>query len=96
MLIGLALVFGIAVGMALHFAMPDRPTRGVALAPAISASVAVVVYTALTWLGLAEDNPWLWVASLAAPILVTGAVVAGLSAARRAHDARERVRLKIA
>ncbi|WP_100811259.1 MULTISPECIES: hypothetical protein [unclassified Microbacterium] len=95
MLIVLALVAAVAIGMALHFALPLRSTRGVALGPLLDAAIAAVIYTSLTWLGLAESNPWLWVASIAIPAVVTGVVLAVVSRARAAHDERERIRLKL-
>lgn len=96
MLIGLALVAAVAIGMALHFTLPLRSTRGVALGPLLDAAIAAVIYTSLTWRGLAESNPWLWVASILIPAAVTGVVLFVVSRARAAHDERERVRLKIA
>ncbi|MDO8382056.1 hypothetical protein [Microbacterium sp.] len=95
MLIVLALVAAVAIGLALHFALPLRPTRGVALAPLLETAIAAVIYTSLTWLGLAESNPWLWVGSILIPAAVTGAVILVVSRARAAHDERERVRLKL-
>jgi len=94
-LILLALIFAAAVGIAVHFATPNRAERGVALAPLVATAVAAVLYTSLTWLGFAEDNVWLWVISLLVPILVTGVFVRMLSQARARHDARERARLRI-
>ncbi len=95
MLIVLALVAAVAIGMALHFALPLRSTRGVALGPLLDAATAAVIYTSLTWLGLTESNPWLWVASILIPAVVTGVVLAVVSRARAAHDERERIRLKL-
>ena len=95
MLIVLALVAAVAIGMALHFALPLRSTRGVAFAPLLEAAIAAVIYTSFTWLGLAESNPWLWVASIAIPAAVTGIVLVVVSRARASHDERERVRLKL-
>ena len=95
MLIVLTLVAAVAIGMALHFALPLRSTRSVALGPLLEAAIAAALYTSLTWLGLAESNPWLWVASIAIPAVVTGIVLALVSRARAAHDERERVRLKL-
>lgn len=95
MLIVLALVAAAAIGLALHFALPLRDTRGVALAPLLEAATAALIYTSLTWLGLAEDNPWLWVASIAIPAVVTAVVVFVVSRARAARDDRERIRLKL-
>jgi predicted small integral membrane protein len=95
MLIVLALVAATAIGMALHFALPLRSTRGVALGPLLDAALAAAIYTSLTWLGLAETNPWLWVASIAVPAVVTGVVLVVLARTRSTHDERERRRLKI-
>jgi predicted small integral membrane protein len=95
MLIVLALVAAVAIGMALHFALPLRSTRGVALGPLLDAAIAAAIYTSLTWLGVAESNPWLWAASIVVPAVVTGVVLVVLSRARAAHDERERVRLKL-
>lgn len=94
MLITLALIFGAVIGVVLHFALPDRETRGAALAPMVAALVAGAVWLLCTWLGLA-DTGWIWLAALAAPIIVTWPLTFGLSRARLAHDARERVRLKL-
>jgi predicted small integral membrane protein len=95
MLIVLALVAAVAIGMALHFVLPLRPTRGVALGPLLDAAIAAAIYTSLTWLGVAESNPWLWAASILVPAVVTGVVLVVLSRARAAHDERERIRLKL-
>lgn len=94
MLILLALIAGCVVGLAVHFTLPHRETRGAALAPAAGTVVAGLVWTALTWAGLSETNPWLWLASFAAPLIVWPGVLA-LTRHRRAKDAAERVRLGI-
>lgn len=91
----LALVFGAAIGAALHFALPQRPLRGVALAPVLGTVVAGLAWLALTWVGVGADTPWPWLASVILPGLVTWAVVAALTAARTRHDANERARLGI-
>jgi uncharacterized membrane protein YeaQ/YmgE (transglycosylase-associated protein family) len=91
----LAFIFGGAIGLLVHYTLPGRSTRGVALAPMIGAFAGGVVWMVLTWAGLTLDNPWLWLASLAAPIVVTYPVVAILARTRSAHDARERARLRI-
>ncbi len=96
MLILFALIVGAVVGIALHLLLPHRASRGAAVAPVLATAVAGATYTALTWLGLAESNPWLWVASLLAPVVVTALVVVFFARARVAHDERERVRLRIA
>jgi hypothetical protein len=64
---------GAILGLAAHYALPQRHTRGVALVPAIGTAVAGVVWVALTWLGWAWDGGWIWVVSLVAAGLVAGA-----------------------
>ncbi len=95
MLVVLAIIFGAAEGVVVHFAASHRELRGPVLAPAIAAVLGGAVWLAMTWLGFA-DSGWIWLASLAVPIAVTWPVVLVLSRQRLAHDARERVRLGIA
>jgi peptidoglycan/LPS O-acetylase OafA/YrhL len=91
----LGILIGALVGLAVHYVLRDRRTRGVALAPIIGAAVAAVVWTALTWAGLGIDNPLLWLAALAVPAIVTVPAILVLSAARARRDALERERLQI-
>lgn len=91
----LGLIIAAVVGVAVHFALPGAPLRGLALAPLVAAATGAVVWTALTWAGLAADNPWLWLAALVAPAVVTVPVVLGLTAARTRHDAEVRRRERI-
>lgn len=91
----LAIIFAAAVGTGLHFLIPRRATRGVALAPILAAAVGAVAWTALTWAGLGPDNPWIWVISVIAPVVVTVPIVTVLSTYRARHDERERARLRI-
>lgn len=95
MLILLALVFAAAAGTALHFVLPYRSTRGAALAPLTATAIAAVVYTSMTWLGLAEDNPLMWATALVIPTLLTALFIGVLSRSRDAHDTRERARLHL-
>jgi len=92
----LALIVGAAIGIAAHFTVAGRDTRGSVLAPMIGAVVGGAVWMALTWAGLGIDSPWIWVASFAAPAVVVLPTLILLTRARRAHDERERARLKIA
>ncbi len=96
MQIVIALVFGAAVGGLLHFLQAGRALRGVALAPILGAFTGGVVWLALTWAGQTTLDPWLWLISLAAPLVVVPLALAALTRARAAHDDRERVRLGIA
>ena len=92
----LAFLAGTAFGLIAHYALPGRDLRGVALAPVLGALVGGAVWMALTWAGLTTLDVWLWVASFAAPVVVVFPAVAILTRMRRAHDQRERVRLRIA
>jgi hypothetical protein len=92
----LGILIAAAIGAALHYGLPHRATRGVALAPMTAAAVGAVVWTALTWAGLAIDNPWLWLAAVVVPAVVTAPIVLLLGAARVRSDAEERKRLGIA
>lgn len=67
-------VGGLFISIALHWALPHRETRGVALLGAIGATVTAVIWAALTWLGWPFDGGWIWVVSIAAGPLVATAV----------------------
>ena len=91
----LAFLIGGVLGAAVHFLVRDAATRGVALGPVLGAFASGLAWMILTWAGLALDNPWLWVSAFVAPLVVTYPVLVLLARARTAHDARERVRLRI-
>lgn len=91
----LAFIFGAVFGLLAHYTLPGRDTRGAALAPMLGAVVGGLVWMILTWAGMKVDNGWLWVASLAAPLIVVYAAVPIITRVRNAHDARQRARLKV-
>lgn len=91
----LAFIVGAVLGVAVHFHIGARSTRGVVLAPVVGAVAAGLVWTILTWAGVGLDSVWLWLSMFLAPLAVTYPVVILLSRARLAHDQRERARLKI-
>jgi len=91
----LAFIVGAVIGAALHFLVPGRSTRGVALGPIVGAAAAGLVWMILTWAGVGLDSPWLWLSAFLAPIVVTYPVLLVLHRTRTAHDARERAQLKI-
>ncbi|MFV0319380.1 MAG: hypothetical protein ACK5IN_03240 [Microbacterium sp.] len=95
MLIVLALIFGAVIGLGAHFALPHRTLRGAALVPMVGAFAGGAVWLLFTWLSL-EATGWIWLASLAAPIVVTWATVVVTTRVRLAHDEHEAQRLKIA
>ena len=54
MYILLALVAACSIGIALHYLLPHRELRGVAVTPAIATSAAALIYTGLQWAGIAR------------------------------------------
>lgn len=95
MQIVLGILIAAAAGVALHYVLPGRDARGIVVVPILAAAVGAVVWTALTWAGVGIDNPWIWLAALAVPAIVTVPLILALTAARRRADAAERARLRI-
>ena len=95
MYILLALIAACALGIALHYLLPDRGLRGVAVTPAIATVTAAVIYTAMQWAGIGEGNVWLWVASIVGGLVVAGVWTLSLTAQRRHHDAQAKAALGI-
>ncbi|GGH49534.1 hypothetical protein [Microbacterium album] len=96
MYILLALIAAVALGVAVHFALPRRPLRGVALAPSLAGAAGAVAYGVCTWAGLGEANPWQWVISLVAAVAVSVGGTLLLTRVRAAHDEAEARRLGVA
>lgn len=94
MYILLALVAAVAVGVGVHFALPHRSARGVALAPSLAAAGGAIAYGIGTWT-LGEANGWTWIASLAAALVVgvLGTLAISRSRARRDAEAARRLGL---
>ncbi len=92
----LAFIFGTALGLIAHYALPGRDLRGEALVPVAGALTGGLVWLALTWAGMTTADPWIWLASIVVPAVVVFAGTALLTRIRRARDAREAARLKIA
>jgi uncharacterized membrane protein YeaQ/YmgE (transglycosylase-associated protein family) len=92
----LAFIFGAAIGLIAHAVLPGRDLRGSALAPIVGALVGGAVWLALTWARLTSEDVAIWAAAVLAPAAVVFAGVAILTRTRRAHDAREAARLRIA
>ncbi|HET6302130.1 hypothetical protein [Microbacterium sp.] len=92
----LGLIVGACIGVALHFVVPGRSTRGVALAPILGTFVAGLAWMLLTWAGQGVDSPWIWLAAFVAPAAVVWPTLVVLKRIRDAHDERERERLRIA
>ncbi|KQZ24459.1 MULTISPECIES: hypothetical protein [Microbacterium] len=95
MYILLALIGACVLGVAAHFLIGGRELRGVALTPAIATALSAVVYTGLQWLGVGEDNLWLWVASVLGSVVVAAALTIAIVAARTRADAENKAALGI-
>ena len=91
----IAFIIGAVIGLAVHFQLPQRSTRGVVLAPILGALSAGLAWMILTWLGVGIDTPWPWLAALIVPVVVTYPTLMLLTRSRVARDARERTRLRI-
>lgn len=91
----IALIVGAALGLGVHFQIPDRATRGVVIGPIVGALAAGLAWMILTWAGVGLDSIWLWLSMCVAPLVVTYPVIILLRRARVAHDAAERARLRI-
>lgn len=96
MLVVLALVFGAIAGAAAHYALPLRSLRGVALGPLLGSLLGAGTWTAMSWAGVGPDQGWIWLVSIAVPVVVTPTALLVLSRLRAAHDARTRTELGIA
>lgn len=91
----LAFIFGAAYGGVLHFLMPGRTSRGAGLAPVLGAFAGGLTWLVFTWAGVTPESPWIWIVSILVPVAVVPPVLVALTRARAAHDARERLRLRI-
>lgn len=95
MYILLALIAACALGIGIHFLLPHRALRGVAVVPAVATAASAIVYTGMQWAGVGEDSIWLWLASILGAVVVATAVGYGLTASRRMADAAKRSALGI-
>lgn len=95
MYILLALIAACALGVALHFLLPARDLRGVAVTPAIATAAAAAIYTILQWCGVVASDPLLWVASIGGGLALAAAATVLLTVRRTRGDAREKRALGI-
>ncbi|MDQ0644992.1 hypothetical protein [Microbacterium murale] len=95
MYIVLALVAACALGIAVHYLLPHRALRGVAVIPAIASAVAAVVYTLMQWTGIGEDNGWLWLASIGGGVVISALAGYVITSSRHRSDAEKKAALGI-
>lgn len=98
MYILLALIAACSLGVALHFLLPQRQLRGVAVTPAIATATTATtatVYTIMQWAGVVAGDVWLWVVSIGAGLALATAFTLVLTAQRTRRDALEKQALGI-
>ena len=95
MYILLALIAACSLGIGLHFVLPKRDLRGVAVTPGIATAAAAAIYTILQWSGVAETSAWLWFASLGGGLLLASLLTVAISAVRSRRDAEAKQALGI-
>ena len=95
MYILLARIAACAFGIGVHFLLPDRALRGVAVVPAVATAAAAIIYTLMQWSGVGEDSGWLWLASILGSLVVAAGAGLALTASRRRSDAAKRAALGI-
>ena len=95
MYILLALIAACAFGVVVHYLIPHRDRRGVALAPAIATAVAGAAYALGQWAGLKESNVWLWLIVLGGAVVVSAVATLILTRVRVHGDAERRAALGI-
>lgn len=95
MYILLAIIAACALGIGVHYLLPQRKLRGVAVVPGIAAAAAAIIYTVMQWSGVGQDSFWLWLASIVGAVVI--AAVAGflLTGSRRRSDTARRTALGI-
>lgn len=95
MYILLALIAACALGIAVHYLVPRRNLRGVALVPAVATAAAAVIYTVMQWAGVGEGSIWLWLASVVGAVVLSGVAGYAVTEQRRRSDAAKKAALGI-
>lgn len=81
------MVMGATIGLLARYLLPGREWVGLFLNPLAAAAASGIVWTIGAALGAAADNGWLWLASLAAALVVALLIPRVLPARREAADA---------
>ncbi|GGE85317.1 hypothetical protein [Mycetocola zhadangensis] len=87
------MLFGLAIGTAARYLVPQRDTHGIAVVPAVGGIAAGVVWLGLTWLGWAWDGGWIWVITLVASAVISTIVALALGRARATSDTKRLIAL---
>lgn len=84
----LVTVAGMFIGLCAGMWMPGRDQRGMLLVPGISTITIVVLWEALTWMGLKYDNTLIWVLSFGITIAVSFGSTLYLNDSRKLAEAQ--------
>jgi len=91
----LALIAACALGIAVHYLLPRRTLRGVALVPAVSTAAAAIIYTVMQWSGVGAESIWLWLTSILGAVVISAVAGYVLTTARVRSDAETKAALGI-
>lgn len=91
----IALILGAVIGIAAHFQVHHRETRGAAVIPMLGTVSAGIAWLALTWAGIGIDSPWPSLSAVIVPAAVCWPAALALTKIRLARDAREKTALGI-
>lgn len=81
-----AAVIAAGIGTLIRYLVPGRETHGLLLLTAVAASVTLIVWVGLLWLGFTFDGGWIWVISIAAGTIAPLALSLVLPGRRAAAD----------
>lgn len=81
------MVMGAAIGLVARYLLPGRQWVGLFLNPAAAAAAAGIVWTILGLTGMTSENGWIWIASLAAALVVALVLPRALPPRRERADA---------
>ena len=83
----LVTVAGMFIGLCAGMWMPGRDQRGVLLVPGISTITMVVMWEALTWMGLSYGNFLIWAIAFGVTITVSFGTALYLADSRKLAEA---------
>lgn len=95
MYILLALIAACALSIGVHYLIPHRSLRGVAVVPAVGTAASAAIYTIMQWSGVGEGSIWLWLAAVVGAVAIAAAAGILLTSSRRRSDAEKKAALGI-
>lgn len=95
MYILLALIAACALGIVVHYLIPQRQLRGVAVVPAVATAASAAIYTIMQWAGVGQGDVWIWLVSIVGAVVIAAAAGVMITSARRRSDDAKRTALGI-